>query len=312
MPPSALVVFGVAGVVAFAAGAFIRRTAIRLGAVVQPRPDRWHQNPTPTFGGVAMAMGMSFALGLGGTMAPAAWAVLAAAAALFCIGLYDDLAPLSALAKMVNSLAVAAFYVFTIESFGGTPLHAALTILAIVWFGGLDNAVNLLDNMDGLAAGVTAIAAVALAATFAQELGPALVTVLIALAGSLTGFLGWNRHPAKLFMGNCGSLAVGGILAACSTYAVAKAGTVTAGAAAALILTVPIFDSAFVVLLRRLAGRSTTRGNIDHTSHRLVSAGFSERAAVALLCVLGIAGGVCGTSTAARSGRWPWRARSAC
>jgi UDP-GlcNAc:undecaprenyl-phosphate GlcNAc-1-phosphate transferase len=306
MPPSALLVFAMAGIVTFLAGGFIRRKAIRVGAVVLPRPDRWHQSPTPTFGGVAMAAGVSFAIGVAGTMTAASWSVLAAAAALFCIGLYDDLAPLSALAKMVNSLAVAAFYVFTIESFSGTPLHAALTVLAIVWFGGLDNAVNLLDNMDGLAAGVTAIAAVALAATFSLELGPSLVTVLVALAGSLAGFLGWNRHPAKLFMGNCGSLAVGGILAACSTYAVAKAGTVTAAAAAALILTVPIFDSAFVVVLRRLAGRSTTRGNIDHTSHRLVSAGFSERGAVALLSVLGIAGGACGYLLHVHGGQiWP-------
>jgi UDP-GlcNAc:undecaprenyl-phosphate GlcNAc-1-phosphate transferase len=168
-----------------------------------------------------------------------------------------------------------------------------LTVVAIVWFGFIDNAVNLLDNMDGLAAGVSAIAAVSLALTFGRELGPA-APLLVALGGALLGFLTWNRHPAKIFMGNCGSLAIGGLLAATSTLAIARAGTATAAMAAALILIVPIMDTTFVVLLRRLAGRSTTRGNIDHTSHRLVSAGFSEPKAVAVLYLLGVSGAACG------------------
>ena len=160
----------------------------------------------------------------------------------------------------------------------------------MIWFGGLDNAINLLDNMDGLAAGRHRDRRARARRHVPRGARAALVTVLVALAGALVGFLGWNRHPAKMFMGNCGSLAIGGIVAACATMAVARAGTVTAAAAAALILVVPIFDSAFVVLLRRLAGRSTTRGNIDHTSHRLVSAGFSDPTAVSMLYALGAAG----------------------
>ena len=212
--------------------------------------------------------------------------------ALFAAGWYDDLAPMSALEKMVSSLAVAAFFVFTLTGGGTTSWQAGLTVAAVIWFGFIDNAVNLLDNMDGLAAGVTAIAAIGLAAVFPRELGAA-VYLLVALAGALAGFLLWNRHPAEIFMGNCGSLAIGGLLAACATLAIARAGTITSAAAAALVLVVPIVDTTFVVLLRRLAGRSTTRGNIDHTSHRLVSAGFSEPRAVAVLYALGAGGAVC-------------------
>jgi UDP-GlcNAc:undecaprenyl-phosphate GlcNAc-1-phosphate transferase len=219
--------------------------------------------------------------------------VLAVSAALFVIGWYDDVLPMSALAKMVSSLAAAAFFVLTLTTFRVTPWHAGMTLLAVIWFGFLDNAINLLDNMDGLAAGVSAIAALALALTFWNELGSA-AWGLVALGGALTGFLGWNRHPAKLFMGNCGSLAIGGLLASSATLAIARAGTTTAAAAAALILVVPIFDTTFVVLLRRLAGRSTTRGNIDHTSHRLVSAGLSEPNAVALLYAVGLGGATAG------------------
>lgn len=268
----------------------VRMIVLRLGFVVQPRPDRWHRTPTPTYGGVAILVGAVIALlliapGVLGAVLPLA----AVGIALFAAGWYDDLAPMSALEKMVSSLSVAAFFVFTVNGIGTTPWEAALIVVAVIWFGFIDNAVNLLDNMDGLATGVSAIAALALAAIFPRELGAA-ASMLVALGGALLGFLLWNRHPAKIFMGNCGSLAIGGLLAACATLAIARAGTVTAAAAAALVLIVPIVDTTFVVLLRRLAGRSTTRGNIDHTSHRLVSAGFSEPTAVAVLYLLGAGG----------------------
>ncbi len=297
----------VAAAVSFSVDGLVRRAALARGVVVPPRPDRWHRQPTPTYGGIGVVAGLFAGAAITGGLAPLAWPVLSAALALFVIGWFDDLMPMSALAKMVSSLAVAAFFVFSLTTLRTTtPMAAALTIVAMLWFGGLVNAINLLDNMDGLAAGIAAIAALGLAVAFPQELGPPLVAVLIALAGALVGFLVWNRNPAKMFMGNCGSLAVGGTIAAASTIAVARAGTFTAAAAAALIMVVPIFDSAFVVVLRRLAGRSTTRGNIDHTSHRLVSAGFTDKTAVSLLYALGAAGALAGYLVHARSGlAWP-------
>ena len=297
----------VAAALSFAVAGLVRRLALARGVVVPPRPDRWHRQPTPTYGGIGVVAGLFAGAAVAGGFAPAAWPVLLAGLVLFIIGWFDDLMPMSALAKMVSSLAVAAFFVFSLTTVQTiTPMTAALTIVAMLWFGGLVNAINLLDNMDGLAAGVAAIAALGLAVAFPQELGPALVAVLVALAGGLAGFLIWNRNPAKMFMGNCGSLAVGGTIAAASTIAIAAAGTFTAAAAAALILVVPIFDSAFVVLLRRLAGRSTTRGNIDHTSHRLVSAGFTDKTAVSLLYALGAAGALTGYLVQTQSGlAWP-------
>jgi len=292
---TSIVFFAVSAIVALTVGTIVRSVAIRQGAVVSVRPDRWHQHPTPTFGGIAILIGLLTGWAVQGVdiRSPEPLAVIGAGLALFAVGWYDDVRPMSALAKMVNSLAVAAFFVFSVF-YKATPASAALSLLAIVWFGGLVNAVNLLDNMDGLAAGVTAVAAGGLALTFHAELGPSLTTMLVALAGALVGFLAWNRPPARLFMGNCGSLAIGGILAGCSTIAVSRAQTLSAALAVILILMVPLFDTTFVVLLRRLAGRSTTRGNIDHTSHRLVSSGFSDRRAVLLLCLLGIGGAVAG------------------
>src|SRR5436190_1903401 len=236
----------VAAVTSFAVAGLVRRVAVARGVVVAPRPDRWHRQPTPTYGGIGVVAGLFAGAAVAGGFAPSAWPVLSAGLALFVIGWFDDLMPMSALAKMVSSLAVAAFFVFSLTTLKTTtPMGAALTIAAMLWFGGLVNAINLLDNIDGLAAGVTAIAALGLAVAFPQELGAPLVAVLIALAGGLAGFLVWNRNPAKMFMGNCGSLAVGGTIAAASTIAIARAGTFTAAAAAALILVVAIFDSAF-------------------------------------------------------------------
>jgi UDP-GlcNAc:undecaprenyl-phosphate/decaprenyl-phosphate GlcNAc-1-phosphate transferase len=304
--PLASLTFLAGALVSFAACALVRRIALDIGAVVAPRPDRWHRTPTPTFGGIAIIAGVFTGAAVAGSIAAVALPLLAATVALFVIGWYDDAAPLSALAKMVNSLAVAAFFVLTLATFRSTSAQAALTIVAIVWFAGLNNAINLLDNMDGLAAGVTAIAALGLAVTFSAELGPVLVFIPVALAGALLGFLGWNRHPARLFMGNCGSLAIGGLIAATATTAVVRAGTMTAAAAAALILIVPMVDTTFVVLLRRLAGRSTTRGNVDHLSHRLVSAGFSEAGAVGVLYAIGIVGAGAGYFIHAHGGSaWP-------
>jgi UDP-GlcNAc:undecaprenyl-phosphate GlcNAc-1-phosphate transferase len=281
-----------AAALSIAGAGIVRATMVRLGFVVQPRPDRWHRTPTPTYGGIGILAAVTIALLL---VTPGTLGQLLALAAvglvLFAAGWYDDLAPMSALEKMVSSLAAAAFFVFTLSGIGTTPWEAVLTVIAVIWFGFIDNAVNLLDNMDGLTTGVSAIAAFALAAIFPRELGAA-TSLLVALGGALLGFLVWNRHPARIFMGNCGSLAIGGLLAGCATLAISRAGTVTAAVAAALVLVVPIIDTTFVVLLRRLAGRSTTRGNIDHTSHRLVSAGFSEPSAVAVLYLLGVGGAV--------------------
>jgi UDP-GlcNAc:undecaprenyl-phosphate/decaprenyl-phosphate GlcNAc-1-phosphate transferase len=308
MPPVRLLlpVLATSAIVSLVVGAIVRRLAVKWGAVVMPRPDRWHRNPTPTFGGVGVLAGVAAALLFHLDAWLPVWPVLAAGVSLFAIGWYDDLQSLSAIAKMVNSLAVAAFFVVALPTFATSPAQAVLGLAAVVWFGGLDNAVNLLDNMDGLAAGVSAIAAIGLAVTFSHELGIELTIVLLALAGALAGFLFWNRQPARLFMGNCGSLFVGGLLAGCSTIAVLRAGTGLSAAAAALTLMVPIFDTTFVVILRRLAGRSTTRGNVDHTSHRLVSAGFSERRAVMVLYLIGAGGAATGFLLQTRGiSTWP-------
>ena len=296
------IVFAIAVAGSVAGGGLVRRTAPANGAVVPPRPDRWHSAPTPTMGGIAIA-----AATIGGFMAlvarpdligaPAEWVpVPLAALAMFVVGVFDDRLQLSPLAKLVSSLAIGAFLVFALA--GAEPdgaLPSLFTLVAIVWFAGICHAMNLLDNMDGLAAGVGVIAALFLAALMPGYLGSTVVVLLTSLAGSLLGFLYWNRSRARLFMGDCGSLFIGGLLAAASLVPVYNAPLAFTNpfVIAVLVLIVPIFDTGFVLVLRRLAGRKATRGGTDHVSHRLVSLGFSERSAVRILYLLGLVGGGC-------------------
>jgi UDP-GlcNAc:undecaprenyl-phosphate GlcNAc-1-phosphate transferase len=295
-------VFIVAVAVALAGGGVMRGVAMRLGAVVPPRPDRWHAAPTPTMGGVAIAAAVLVAFGLAalfpGVLGPVEeWSpVVLAAFAMFVVGVLDDRLQLSPVAKLVASLAIGAFLVFALAaSVPGAGISTPLTLCAIVWFAGVCHAVNLLDNMDGLATGVVLVAALGLAGVFGVlggELGLLLMAVLLALAGALLGFLYWNRPKARLFMGDAGSLFIGAVVGGVSLVPILRGGPAMFEhwALAGLVLVVPLFDTAFVLVLRRLAGRSATRGGTDHVSHRLVSLGFSERRAVRLLYALGAVG----------------------
>jgi UDP-GlcNAc:undecaprenyl-phosphate GlcNAc-1-phosphate transferase len=298
---TAFLSFLLATATAIAAGAGVRRLAPAFGAVVPPRPDRWHSAPTPTMGGIAIASATvaGFAVSLAGPVLERGvieWsAVLIAALAMFGVGLFDDRLQLSPVAKFVASLAVGAFLVFAlagVEPEGALP--TSYTLLGTIWFAGLCHAFNLLDNMDGLAAGVALVAALFLAALLTPSLGFGLSTLLFALAGALAGFLYWNRRQARLFMGDCGSLFIGALLGGVSLVPVfhSRIAFVSPVVLVMLVLVVPLFDTAFVLVLRRLAGRSATRGGTDHVSHRLVSLGFSERSAVRILYLMGIVGGL--------------------
>jgi UDP-GlcNAc:undecaprenyl-phosphate GlcNAc-1-phosphate transferase len=279
--------------------ALVRRTAPASGAVVPPRADRWHSEPTPTMGGVAIAaaavLGSGVIVGQAhAVIPPAAWLPIPLAAiAMFVVGVLDDRFQLSPLAKLVASLIIGAFLVFSLTRSPGTALPWTHTLVATIWFAGVCHAFNLLDNMDGLAAGVALIAAGFMAWLLAPWLGAPIALLLVALCGALLGFLYWNRPPARLFMGDCGSLFVGAVLAGASLMPVLQERTVFpwTSVLVVLILVVPLFDTGFVLVLRRFAGRSATRGGTDHVSHRLVSLGFSERSAVRILYLLAIIGG---------------------
>ena len=271
----------------------VRKLAHQWGLVVQPRQDRWHNRPTALFGGVAIYL--SFLIGclaitpdfsgvrlilLGGTL-------------LFLLGLVDDFHPLKPYVKFAVQLIVAAIVVYFGRRLPWTNYEAVNIVITILWIVGVTNAVNLLDNMDGLAGGISFISCAFLFVTFLLN-GQTPQAILPAiLGGAVLGFLVYNTHPATIFMGDCGSLLLGFVLSATALLSdydrTRNVGVVLF--APMLILLIPIFDTCVVTVTRKLAGRPISQGGRDHTSHRLVALGLSERRAVWLLYGLAIGAG---------------------
>jgi UDP-GlcNAc:undecaprenyl-phosphate GlcNAc-1-phosphate transferase len=275
-----------AAVLTAAATPLVAAYARRTGLVAPPREDRWHRAPTPLLGGVAIALGAMVVLGAA-LATPWVVPLLLGALAAVALGLLDDFRRLAPTTKLVGQVLVASVLVFggiRVEIVEFPPLSFLLTVL---WVVGLMNAVNLIDNMDGLAAGVAAIAGIVLGLTaLPEQLGPALVAG--ATAGAALGFLVHNRHPARVFMGDSGSHLLGYLLAAAALLhtatGAANVSLAVLGPLAALAL--PLFDTVFVTTARQLAGVPITRGGRDHTSHRLAALGLSDRAAVWLLYLI--------------------------
>ncbi|PYQ27438.1 MAG: hypothetical protein DMF56_19990 [Acidobacteria bacterium] len=273
----------------------VRAFARRIGAVAQPKADRWHQAPTAMMGGVAIYVAVVVALLLRVRTSRELWVVIGGGTALFVIGLVDDFIRLKPYQKLCGQVLTAAAVVYlglVLPWTDSSPLNMLITFF---WLVGVTNAVNMLDNMDGLSAGVAAIASLSLAINFVVngQLNEALM--LATFFGALAGFLVYNHNPASIFMGDCGSMFVGFFLASTALLSGQGGGrsrsVIAVLAVPVLVLCIPIFDTTFVTLARKLAGRSASQGGRDHTSHRLVALGLSERHAVWMLYAFAILGG---------------------
>jgi UDP-GlcNAc:undecaprenyl-phosphate GlcNAc-1-phosphate transferase len=298
-------------VIGLAATPLVRRLAIRYGWMAHPTQDRWHKRPTALMGGIAIFAAFGVPLLLRAdfgslrqllqnhspgamTHPPALGSVIGIGATLFfALGLVDDIRRIKPHTKLVGQILVAslvAFLGYRLAWFTSMTLDAFFTI---IWIVGITNALNLIDNMDGLCAGVGAIAALFLALLY-QAQQPESSVIALMLAGALTGFLVFNTNPASIFMGDCGSLVVGFTLAmlCVSSPETSRPNWLATLAVPVLILMVPIFDTTLVTLIRLLSGRKASTGGKDHTSHRLVLMGFSERSAVWFLYVIGLVSGI--------------------
>ena len=216
---------------------------------------------------------------------------------MFVVGLIDDFRRVKPYHKLVAQIVAAALLTYGGLSLPWTPWPPLNLALTIFWVVGITNAINLLDNMDGLAAGIAAIACLFLAINFVVEGQYREAVRLVGFAGALVGFLVYNFNPASIFMGDCGSMFVGFFLAASSLltaegHAGRSRSLLPVLAVPLLILIIPIFDTTFVTILRKLSGRAASQGGRDHTSHRLVALGLSERNAVLVLYALAVLAGL--------------------
>jgi UDP-GlcNAc:undecaprenyl-phosphate/decaprenyl-phosphate GlcNAc-1-phosphate transferase len=310
--------------VTWAMGFAVRKLAPKCGLVDQPGHRKVHSTPVPLGGGLAIWFGIVLPLGMVVTWVmiggPSAWVdrydqlnayqtlilphidgfkeripdllfLLGCATVLMLLGFLDDWRGLDWRLRILIQLAVAAAVVFgkgwRLTFFVDIPM--VTNLLSVIWIVGLINSFNMLDNMDGLSAGVAAIAAAMLAALLLvapdpENHGPQLFVAgfLLVLVGSLSGFLWHNRPPARLFMGDAGSYLIGFLIAVMAMLGTFAGGSLPRHAVLAplCVLAVPLYDTISVVCIRLRAGRSPFEGDKNHFSHRLVDLGLTKPQAV--------------------------------
>ena len=291
-----------AAVVSFAATPIIKVLAKKVGAMDVPKDERrMHKIPIPRMGGLAIFLGFMVSVLIFGKMNRELQGILLGAVIIVILGVMDDILTLRALPKFIVQIFAAAVVVLhgcRIEHFMGFALPEWLSYpVSVIWIVAITNAVNFIDGLDGLAAGVSAISAGAML-IIALILVPdttamASAILLAAIVGACVGFIPYNFNPATIFMGDTGSTFLGFMLASISIFGLFKTYAVISFAVPFLVLGLPIFDICFAVIRRVSKGQSPMHADRGHVHHRLIDMGFSQKQAVAisylLSAILGLA-----------------------
>ncbi len=269
----------------------VRYFALRNGLVAFPRPDRWHREPTAILGGIGIYFAFIATVVF---IFPGHFqnkiGFFCGATFLFLVGLADDkfhFKPYTKLFTQILAGCIAIYFGIILK----LPFDNFILIpLTLLWIVGVTNSFNLLDNIDGLAAGIAGISSLML--FFSSQLfsNNPLGLFALALSGAAFGFLPYNFNPAKIFMGDSGSMFLGFSLAVISISGTPRhlSNLLTAIFVPVLILCVPIFDTLFVMILRTINGKKIYEGGKDHTSHHLVTLGLTPRKTVFLLYAISI------------------------
>ncbi|MFH1429376.1 MAG: MraY family glycosyltransferase, partial [Candidatus Margulisiibacteriota bacterium] len=267
-----------------------------------PADRKLHTIPLPRSGGLAIVTTFLLVNIFWQAEITYVWRILLGTAAIALLGFWDDKAGLQPKLKFIGQIIIACVTVFgfgiQIQLFSSGVINQ---LISIFWIVGITNALNLLDNMDGLSTGITIIASVFLLFFAVQSQQIALAMLAVSLIGSCLGFLFHNFHPASIFMGDMGSMTLGYLLAVLGVlikvdpnwslirfisnnigFPISNLQFITA-LVPLLILGLPLFDTTLVTLFRRLSGRSIADGGKDHTSHRIVALKVRERTAVLIL-----------------------------
>lgn len=289
--PQYLIVFIASVIVTFAATPVFINIARRVGIMDKPGPRRVNVRPTPRFGGPAMVVGLMVALFIV-RKGITDWPAIAAGGILMAlIGGIDDARGLRASVKLVGQLATAmlVFRLGVRVDFLSNPITGGMIfipgwlsfIMTVFWIVGITNTVNLIDGLDGLAAGIVCIASLTffLAADYRGQESSALIA--LGLVGATAGFLRWNFYPAKTFMGDAGAYFLGFMVSVIAIGGAFKSTTAVTFLIPVLALGVPIFDTSFAILRRMKKGQSIMSApDKGHVHHRLLKLGLQHRTAV--------------------------------
>lgn len=275
--------------------------AQRWGIIARPSSRKIHREPIPSWGGIALTIAILFGT-IGSwlllkTIPDHAFGVLLGLIVIVTVGTLDDRSSLSPRMKLIGQIVAAIFptafglrIAFINNPFGEGYIFFATWqewLLTVFWIVALTNALNLIDGLDGLAAGVSFFASLTLAFLAAgQKLFP-IAAAFAAVAGACMGFLPYNFHPARVFMGDTGAMALGYLFATLSIMgAVKSVAALSVFFMTGIVLAYPILDTAFAIVRRWLKGRPIFGADREHLHHRLLDSGFDQRQAVLLLYAL--------------------------
>lgn len=272
----------------------VRKTAITVGAIDRPNDRKVHRNTMPRLGGLAIYISFLIGLALFPPDFMDVWPVVFGATAIVILGIIDDMLSLSAKAKFLGQIGAALIPVLagiqieyiTIPN-GVVVEFGYLAIpITVFWIVAITNAINLIDGLDGLAAGVSTIALITIS-TLSFSLGNIVATFLgILLIGSILGFLVYNFYPAKIFMGDTGSLFLGYMISIISIFGFTKSATILSLIIPIIILAIPIIDTFFAIIRRIVHGKPLTAPDKYHLHHCLIRLGFTHRQSVVLIYLL--------------------------
>ncbi len=291
--------FALAFLITFASVPIVRVAAFKMNAVDVPLDNRrMHKRPIPRMGGAAIFLGFVTSVAC---FAPIIdhemMAILIGAFIIVIVGILDDIYQLKPIVKLLGQVVSAViviaggvrFEIFhdPVALFGRMMDLEFLTIpVTFVWILLLTNAVNLIDGLDGLAAGISGISALALVFLSIVMYVPYVSVVLTAVAGACFGFLPYNQHPAKIFMGDTGALFLGFILATMSVQGFFNSYTPASLVVPVIVLGLPLFDTSFAIIRRLAKHQGIMYADRGHLHHRLIDKGFSQRETVTMLCTL--------------------------
>lgn len=274
------------------------KLAPKIGAMDIPKDGRrMHSKAMPRFGGMAIFLGTTASMAIYAGQNEKIIPVIIGGTLIYFLGVADDLKNLDAKVKFTAQLLVAILMYcmglrirFITNYFGEGALHfgeAMCFFVTVIWIVGITNTINLIDGLDGLAAGIAAISSLCIAYVayiHGDEYGMMIVCLaMLALAGGCLGFLPFNFYPAKIFMGDGGSLFLGFMIAALSVVGPLKRSTVIAVVVPVVVLGIPIFDTFFAILRRVVNRRPIMEADKGHLHHRLMASGYGQRRAVLML-----------------------------
>ncbi len=288
---------------------FAKSLALKLGAIDYPKKRGMHNVPMPRLGGIAIVLGFMITMIILLPFTPALQTVqflgfALGALIIVCVGILDDVFGLKAKTKLAFQIVAALVVVFTGTriSIVNWPFAANISAFAapitLVWIIGMTNAVNLIDGVDGLAAGVSSIGALCLTALCVLSGTPTAVVLSATLAGSCLGFLPRNFSPAEVIMGDTGSLFLGFVLSVSSIIGVFKSYALLSVVIACFVFALPIFDTLFAMLRRLISGKPIMEADRGHLHHRLIDAGHSPSRTVLILYSLSLLSGILAVSIA--------------